>query len=188
MRLVDHVHARLAQAVAPGDLAVDATAGNGHDTLCLARRVGETGRVFAIDIQTEALEATRERLSDAGALERIAFARGDHAGVLDAMLQNEASGAAAAVVFNLGYLPGGDPSVATRAENTERALGAASELLRPGGLLAVVAYTGHDEGPEEAEAVREWMERLRDANGWQVERVDPQEGGEAPPVAWFARR
>ena len=52
---------RVAESVLrEGDLAVDATAGNGHDTVFLAQAVGETGKVFAIDVQAAAIGSIRE--------------------------------------------------------------------------------------------------------------------------------
>ena len=55
----------LRQAVAPGDTAVDATMGNGHDTLFLCQLVGEGGRVYAFDVQAQAVESTKKRLTEA---------------------------------------------------------------------------------------------------------------------------
>ena len=42
----------------PGDHAVDATMGNGHDTCLLARLVGPKGHVDAFDLQPQAVENT----------------------------------------------------------------------------------------------------------------------------------
>ena len=60
----------LRQVVQPGDTVVDATLGNGHDTLMLCELVGETGHVIGFDIQPDAVERTRARLADAGMLSR----------------------------------------------------------------------------------------------------------------------
>ena len=56
----------VAAVLGPGGLAVDATVGNGHDTLFLARRVAPRGRVFGFDIQPAALAGARRRLAAAG--------------------------------------------------------------------------------------------------------------------------
>ena len=50
------------QQVMPGDICIDATMGNGNDTVLLSRLAGENGRVLAFDIQKQALEHTEERL------------------------------------------------------------------------------------------------------------------------------
>ena len=128
----------------PGDLAVDATMGNGRDTENLCRWVGESGMVYAFDIQEQALEATRERLRNAALLERAVLIHAGHEHMAE-YVQKPVQ----AVVFNLGWLPGGKHSVTTKAGTTERAVDAALKLLCPGGLLSVCVYPGHEEGKRE---------------------------------------
>ena len=67
---------------------------------------------------------------------------------------------AAVIVFNLGYLPGGDKEITTHTESTLCALQAALELLRVDGLLCVTVYWGHPSGREEREAVLRWAKNL----------------------------
>lgn len=149
--------ARLLPAfVRDGSLALDATAGNGHDTLTLARLVGARGRVWALDLQPQAIDATRRRLEEAGLLARAELAVGDHARLAE-RLPAALHGRLAAIVFNLGYLPGADHTTITRADSTLAALDQAALRLAPGGLLAVTAYPGHAGGDEEAEAVQGWV-------------------------------
>ena len=45
-----------------GEVAVDFTMGNGGDTLFLSKTVGESGKVYAFDIQEEALASTEAYL------------------------------------------------------------------------------------------------------------------------------
>lgn len=136
-----------------GMRAVDATAGNGHDTEFLARGVGPEGRVFAYDVQAEALETTRRRLEAAGLLERVGLRLASHEELGEA-------GAIDIAMFNLGYCPGGDKHLVTRTDSTLRALEAATAGLNPGGLVTVVCYPGHPGGGEEADAVVAWTRRL----------------------------
>jgi precorrin-6B methylase 2 len=150
---------RLRRHLRPGDHALDATAGNGHDTLALAAAVGPTGRVDAIDRQEAALRATAERLSATGLAPIVELHHGDHALLAD-LLPPTARGHLRAAVFNLGFLPGGDKALTTQTESTLRALAAAWEWLAPGGLLAIVCYPGHAEGAREAEAVESWAGTL----------------------------
>ena len=150
---------RMAAVLGPGDIAVDATAGNGLDTLRLARLVGETGRVHAVDIQPEALEMTRARLLTAGVHPWVELHRGSHGALLD-LLGYELQGRVRGVMFNLGYRPGGDQRITTSPASTIPALRQASTLLAPGGRLSVMAYTGHDGGALEARAVVEWSGAL----------------------------
>jgi predicted methyltransferase len=156
------LHALFRGHISPGDLVIDATAGNGYDTLFLAEAVGPSGKVIAIDIQEKAISATRKRLEDAGMGERTTLHHGSHAD----LLEMAASGSTSAIIFNLGYLPGGDRSVITRAEETLPALGCAVEALRIGGILAVICYPGHPGGDTEAVAVEDFISshpRLRTA-------------------------
>lgn len=136
----------LCRAVSAGDLAADATMGNGHDTLFLAELVGPEGHVYAFDIQEGALQSTEALLKAQGLQSRVSLFCRSHAEIADA-----APGNLSAVVFNLGWLPGGDHSVTTRCESTAAAIRSALDLLRPGGVLTVCAYPGHPEGRRELE-------------------------------------
>ncbi|MFZ5633663.1 MAG: tRNA (mnm(5)s(2)U34)-methyltransferase [Bacillota bacterium] len=135
-------------ALKQGARAVDATAGNGRDTLFMAANVGPRGHVYALDIQDEALLNTKKRLAGAGLLERVSIFRRGHQD-MDQLVKEQVD----AVMFNLGYLPGSDRSVTTRPETTREGIKAALNLLKPGGRLSVVVYTGHPGAGAEAEAV-----------------------------------
>lgn len=158
-RPTELLHLLLKIEIAAGDFAIDATAGNGHDTAFLAHIVGETGKVLAIDVQAQAIESTSARLESEGLRERVKLHHGCHADL--ANLANLAGGKSpSAIIFNLGYLPGGDHGITTHRENTLKALAAASEILVPGGILAVICYPGHDGGAEEAAAVEAFIATL----------------------------
>jgi SAM-dependent methyltransferase len=148
-------HLILRHYLREGDLGVDATCGNGHDTLLLAELVGSAGRVWAFDIQEQAINQTARRLADAGLAERVELLLGGHE-----TLAEHVSGELGAVVFNLGYLPGGDQAIITRPETTLAAFGQALGLLRPGGILAVSVYPGHDGGASERRTVDAWAAGL----------------------------
>ncbi len=154
-------HLRLAAHLGQGDLALDATAGNGHDTLFLARQVGPGGRVFAFDLQPTALERTRQRLREQSLLERVTLHQAGHERMKE-LLPGEAWGRLSAVMFNLGYLPGSDKGLVTLPETTLPALEQALAALRPGGLLSVLAYRGHPGGKEESVAVARMLKARRD--------------------------
>ena len=158
MRLVDRAHELLGEVLREGDLAIDATAGNGHDVAFLAEQVGNSGKVYAFDLQNEAIEATARLLKEKG-VENVELHQCGHER-MDEVLPPEIMGQMTAVTFNLGYLPGGDKSIVTRTPTTRLALRAAMDLLCPGGLLVVVAYRGHPGGPEECAAVREELSSL----------------------------
>lgn len=183
-RLTQVVHEMCAAVIVPGDIVVDATAGNGHDTLALARLVGATGRVFAFDIQTPALERTEQRLADQGVADRVTLVNQGHQSMLE-YLPPETAGQVAVVVFNLGYLPGGDKSQITRTYSTLPALDQAAAILKQEGMLTVIAYPGHQGGDEEYLSVKQWFDRqpapLRD-----IRIVDP--GIATAPVLLSGRK
>ena len=145
----------LAKIIVPGDTAVDATMGNGHDTLTLCRLVGEQGRVYAFDIQQRAVENTRRRLEEAGVPERARLFRLGHERLVEQV--NAPIGAA---IFNLGWLPGGDHAVTTHWETTKTAVEAALSLLRPLGAVVICAYPGHAEGDRERAALMDFLSAL----------------------------
>ena len=135
-------HDWISRVVFPGDAVVDATAGNGHDTVFLARLAGPSGQVHAFDVQEEAIRATRERLEKEGLLTpsvRLHLASHDR---LAELVRSPVK----AIVFNLGYLPGGDKKTVTRTECTLAALEQAAALIAPNGLLSVMCYPGHEGG------------------------------------------
>lgn len=146
----------LRQVVQPGDTVVDATLGNGYDTCFLAGLVGETGRVIGFDIQSEAVARTAERLERSGLLPRCTLHAAGHQRMADYV-----DAGVRAVMFNLGWLPGGDKTVTTRWETTQAAVAAALSLLLPGGVCTVCAYPGHDAGDEERRALTGWLSALQ---------------------------
>ena len=134
----------LKAALGSGDRAVDATMGNGHDTLFLCDLVGPAGRVYAFDIQPQALENTRERLKRQGVLDRARLFLEGHE-----HMEERISEPVQAVVMNLGWLPGGDHRITTRWETTKAGLAGALRLLSPGGVAVICVYPGHPEGERE---------------------------------------
>lgn len=144
-------HLMLRQFVHTGDTVIDATCGNGNDTLLLAELVGANGTVWAFDLQPEAIDATTRKMADAGYAERVKFVLGGHE-----TMEERVAERVGAVVFNLGYLPGGDRTVITRADTTLSAFEQSVNLLKPGGILAVTVYPGHDGGDRERAAVDAW--------------------------------
>lgn len=154
MRPTIHAHQVVRDTVRDGETVVDATAGNGYDTLFLANTVGSEGRVVAFDIQKQAISSSRSRLESADLADRVSFHCESHARLGDRVLPG-----VAAIMFNLGYLPGGDHELITRTGETLVALDAAYGLLREGGVLTVVCYPGHQGGDSEAKAVVEWSKK-----------------------------
>jgi predicted methyltransferase len=157
-RLTELAHDAVAEVIQPGETVVDATAGNGHDTVWLCQCVGPRGTVYAVDRQAAALEATTRRLQQ-NCLSNAIVLQADHA-LLSEIIPRNLHGRVAAVMFNLGYRPGGDKTLTTSATTTLLALNAAVAILRPGGIVSVLVYTGHPGGAEEASAVAEFVTSL----------------------------
>lgn len=151
-RLTELAQRAVSEAVHPGDRAIDATVGNGHDTLFLAGRVAPGGRVVGFDVQPQALDAARARLHAAGLDGLFTPVHAGHEQMIE-RVPADWRGRVAAVMFNLGYLPGGDKTRVTRAETTLAALEQALALLRVGGLVSLLVYRGHTGGGAEAAAV-----------------------------------
>jgi hypothetical protein len=140
---------------------------------------------MAMDVQACALERTREALRDAGLEGAAELILGGHE-EWERHLSPEWKGGVDAVVFNLGFLPGGEKQCTTRWDTTLRALGLALEWLSEEGLLVVVAYPGHEAGAREAEEVREWMGALA-GEWWEVQRLQAVNRGRAAPELWMVQ-
>ncbi|MGY4689158.1 class I SAM-dependent methyltransferase [Salibacterium sp. K-3] len=142
-----------------GDTAIDATAGNGKDTLHLARCVGGTGSVYSFDIQKQALKQTKQLLIDHHLLERTILVPEGHENAASRIPEDSRQKLKTAV-FNLGYLPGGDKTVTTRAETTIQAVSGLLDIMKSGSLIFVVVYPGHPEGKIEKDRLEAYASEL----------------------------
>ena len=143
------------RTIREGDIVVDATMGNGKDTLFLCELVGENGHVYAFDVQAEAVERTRERVKEAGYESRTTLLLAGHETMTDHIKEP-----VRAVMFNLGWLPGAQHIVTTQTDTTIKAVSAALDLIVPGGIVTVCVYPGHEEGARELEALKEYVSAL----------------------------
>ncbi|HID46824.1 MAG TPA: methyltransferase domain-containing protein [Chromatiaceae bacterium] len=159
MHLTRHAHQIISRYLHHGQLAIDATAGNGHDSCFLAHRVGPGGRVYAFDIQQQALQNTAERLQEQGLAAQVQLVHAGHQQMRET-LPSDCHGKIRAVTFNLGYLPHGEKSITTTSDTTLPALQQASELLCPDGIISVLAYRGHSGGMEESIATEQKLNEL----------------------------
>lgn len=162
LSVLSMAHKWIAERTLPGDIVIDATAGGGTDSLTLAQLVGANGQLYAFDIQQDALDRTSERLDSSvqkKQLPRVKLLLDNHARMAKA-IDPSVHGAVAAIMFNLGYLPGGDETLITQSPTTIAALNAALTLLRPGGIVTCVLYPGHPGGADEAANVEAWAAQL----------------------------
>jgi len=161
-----------------GDIVIDATMGNGHDTLFLTQCVNPGGHVFAFDVQEAALIETRKRVP----AEMTTLIHSGHETMRE-HLPPHLHGQISAIMFNLGYLPGTDKTRITRVETTMIAVREALDLLKAGGLLSIVVYPGHDGGAEEGRQISAWAATL-DARHYEVQHLRPVNRAAAPPELW----
>jgi SAM-dependent methyltransferase len=148
---MDKPHLTLAKSywqahLQPHDIAIDATCGNGHDTLFLT----ELCHTIGLDIQPEAIAKTNIHAPKA-ILHRLSHAHID---------QIPLPYAPRLIVYNLGYLPGGNKSITTQTDSTLDSVQKGLELLAPNGALSITCYPGHDEGLREETALLEWAAAL----------------------------
>ena len=138
-----------------GGVAVDFTMGNGHDTSFLSRAVGDGGRVYAFDIQPEAIASTRATLAADGCPDNVTLILDSHSNA-----KNYIDTSIDAGMFNLGFMPGGDKSKTTMRTTTMPAVRDAVSMLASGGALTVAVYPGHAEGDAEGRELREYFSTL----------------------------
>ena len=145
----------IAPALYPGAVAVDATMGNGRDTLWLCEKVGAQGHVYAFDVQAEAVAHTQALLAAKGVSDRVTLFCEGHEHMARFVKEP-----ADAVMFNLGWLPGAQHGITTLTETTLLAVEGALSLLKPEGLMSICVYPGHAEGEREREALLAWAQAL----------------------------
>ena len=143
-------HDFLAQVITQEDIVVDATMGNGHDTLFLAKLAKQ---VYSFDIQKQALEKTSQRLQEAG-LTNVELLLQGHETVDQFVREVKAA------IFNLGYLPSADKSIITQPQTTLEALDKLCHMLVKGGRIAIMIYYGHEGGDIEKDAVMDFVSQL----------------------------
>lgn len=158
-RILTFAKVLLEKAVKPGDIAVDATIGNGHDTLFLAELVGENGKVYGFDVQEQALQATKDRLSQSGLLQQATLFHKGHENLLNSIPAKH-HGMVTGAVFNLGYLPGSDKSIVTAPETTAAAIEQLLSIMAPEGIIVVVIYHGHEGGSRERDVLLQYCRQL----------------------------
>lgn len=166
----------LKDKIKAGDVVLDATLGNGLDTIYLAGLVSESGLVYGFDIQEQAIKKTEEKL--VGPIrDRVRLIRDGHENI-DKYFKPSTLDAG---IYNLGYLPKGDKSITTKLDTTIRSIDLLRTLLKPGGLCLISAYPGHEAGFYECIGLDSYLKNLnqRDFN---VFRIDMLNQKNKPPV------
>ncbi|SHG86931.1 class I SAM-dependent methyltransferase [Ornithinibacillus halophilus] len=167
LKILDYAHHLMSKAINQGETAIDATCGNGNDTIKLSEIVGENGKVLAFDIQQQAIKNTKKRLAEQG-ISNVEVIHDSHANVEEHLNPEDRIGGA---IFNLGYLPKGDKTVITEATTTIEAIDNILTYLKENGIVVVVIYHGHPGGETEKDAVIDYTTSL-DQKSYHVLRYE----------------
>ena len=171
-------HKFLSDHVRPGAFCIDATAGRGRDTLLLCQLAGEGGRVLAFDTQLDAVVSTRKLLEENGVSDTAYVFLESHS-AMDLYID---PGTADAIVFNFGWLPGGDHNLHTETQTSLDALKKGLKLLKPGGVMSLSLYYGKETGYEEKDAILNYIKTL-DSDSYTVIVNSFVNRPNCPPIA-----
>lgn len=150
-RPIELSHDFLSQVLDKNSIAIDATMGNGNDTVFLSHLAK---KVYAFDVQEQALIKTREKLEQLN-IKNVQLILDGHQ-----TINKYVTEPIRAAIFNLGYLPLADKSVITQPATTLTAIKKILERLEIGGRLAIMVYYGHEGGDKEKDAVLNFVKEL----------------------------
>lgn len=165
-----------AKKLEKGDTAVDATMGKGNDTVLLAKLVGTSGKVYAFDIQKEAVDITKKNINEINLSTQVELIDDGHEN-MDRYIHEKVK----LIIFNLGYLPGGNHDITTRAETTLAAVEKSLELLQQNGAVILVVYYGHQQGKAEKDALGSYVKTL-DQKRYNVVKISFENQINCPPM------
>jgi methylase of polypeptide subunit release factors len=164
----------ISQYLHNGDTVVDATCGNGHDTLALAKM--GAGKIYAFDVQETAITNTESLLIKENIpLSNVHLILDSHANMCNYIKEK-----VQVIVFNLGYLPSADKSIITSSESTITAVKEAMKLLKKDGLICISMYSGHPGGQEEKQSLLDFAESL-DERTWHTAYINMRNQRKNPP-------
>lgn len=183
-KAVVQAHSLWSEFLSPSDWVIDATSGNGKDTLFLSRLV-RMGGVIALDIQEAAVKSTEKILNLHLTEEertKIHLFCTSH----EEFPQIAYSKKIQLIVYNLGYLPGGNKQIITKADVTVNSIKKSLILLSEKGALSIVCYPGHAGGQEEKEAVLAFAEEL-DPQRYVVSHYLSLDRALSPSLLWIQK-
>ncbi|NND82167.1 MAG: methyltransferase domain-containing protein [Gammaproteobacteria bacterium] len=182
MSLTERAHELIRQHFRdPGisrELAVDATCGNGKDTEFLARL--DFRQVVGFEVQEDAIIQTRMRMDHLG-FTNVGLILDGHES-----LGRHIPGEIDCVMFNLGYLPGGDKNLTTNEVTTLVALKFATDMLSETGIISLICYPGHPQGLQETKAIQRWLATL--GAKWRIQMKKSSTSNEAAPILYAITR
>lgn len=158
-RVLQFAKSLLEKSVTAGDITVDCTVGNGHDTVFLAQLVGDSGKVIGFDVQTMAIQNTSTRLQSHNLQNRVTLYNVGHEYLIE-KIDNSYEGKITGAIFNLGYLPGSDKKIVTKPKTTIAAIEQLLKIMAPGGMIVIVVYHGHKAGAVERDYLLSYVTQL----------------------------
>lgn len=182
LKMIDIIHQCMDELIRPGDTVCDCTMGNGHDTAYMCQLTGEYGTVYSFDIQQEAITRTKTLLTENGLMAPAHLILDSHS-----RLKQYIDQPLRFFVFNLGYLPDGDPSVITESASTLQALEAALSITEAGGGGAVLSYYGHPGGANEKASVEAYLQSLP-PKYFSIMKIDAFNRKNTPPVLYLIKK
>ncbi|GEL77940.1 tRNA (mnm(5)s(2)U34)-methyltransferase [Tenuibacillus multivorans] len=156
--IIPFAHDLLKQYIQPGSVVVDATLGNGHDSLYLSQLVGHDGRVIAFDVQQEAIDTSSQWLQQHD-VSNVDMILSGHEHAVHELTQRGIQSIDGAI-FNLGYLPGSNKHITTSSQTTIQAIKGLFSILKDNRIIVIVIYPGHDEGKEERDALMNVLKQI----------------------------
>lgn len=161
-----------------GKIAIDATLGNGHDTLKLLNSVGKTGFVYGFDVQELAIRNTKNLIGDEFDNYKLFLESHEDIDIIKS---------ADLIIYNLGYMPGSSKKITTLAISTEMSLKKATGILNKGGIIIVVSYLGHENSLQERETVDNFIRHL-DQKEFKVEKREFINQINNPPIVYLIEK
>ncbi len=184
--LLNIAHDTLKKHIQTNDIVIDATVGNGHDTLFLANQIGPQGKLFGFDIQQSAIDSTLAKFQSLPFTQNLRLFHASHESIKE-KIPAEYHCKISAIMFNLGYLPGGDKSIITSAPSTIKALNAACAIIADKGIITVTAYPGHKGGDLETIEIANWHEQLNKSQ-FQTNIINSSMNTQTAPILFIIQK
>lgn len=179
---VNYVKENVRRKINQNSIVIDATLGNGHDTLFLRQQLNNQGFLYGFDIQKQAIEKTRIRLIENDCNSRVQLIHDGHEN-FDKYIQEPID----IILYNLGYLPKGNKEITTVSHKTLASIKQGMKLLKKGGIIFITVYPGHPAGAVELEELSSYLHGV-DQKEYEVMKVDFFNHRNNPPVILIIER
>ncbi len=163
------------------DTAIDITLGNGYDTEKIVDFVKD--KIYAFDIQEEAIKYSKKRFSKVLSEEQISkieFINETHENV------DKYCDKAQLIMGNMGYLPNFDHEIKTLPYTSLICLNKCIDILDYRGIMLITSYLGHDRGKEH-ETLESFFKSL-DSKKFKVLCVNPLNQSEMSPKLFVCQK